>query len=207
RPTGPTPPPPARGGPPPAERRPATPPAAQRSGAAPSEQRPAAPTEQRYGGNGQPAQRQAESRFQDPHASQYPTQSLPQYQARPAEPRAQERSGEPRAQEPRSREPRFSGTAQHPGWQAAERAGRPAVDTRTSGGLPKRDPMANLVPGGFEARPTEIPRSANGVRSFLTEFQRGVSTGRDNRARPDRPPEPGSAPYPSSHSNRSTGES
>ncbi|WP_203656199.1 sensor histidine kinase [Actinocatenispora rupis] len=132
---------------------------------------------------------------------------------RPTPPRVPDpaRTGEPaRPATPRAepaRAARVEPASPHPGWQAAERAGRPTVDARTTGGLPKRDPMANLVPGGFEPRPTEIPRSANGVRSFLTEFQRGVASGRDHRPEPDRPPEPDPASFTSSHPNRRTGES
>ena len=81
---------------------------------------------------------------------------------------------------------------QHDGWRAAQRAARPEVTEQTSQGLPRRAPMAQLVPGGFgRERTTEIARTATAVRSFLTEYQRGVSSGRhraaSNPAGPDTP--------------------
>ncbi len=99
---------------------------------------------------------------------------------------------------------------------AEERAaGRPALPvrhtpsdrTRTHRGMPVRDPMSQLAPGLSGPQPVaeDIPRHAGAVRSFLTEYQRGVSTGRDRRASAGRDARSAAA-HQSSHPNR-TGES
>jgi hypothetical protein len=73
--------------------------------------------------------------------------------------------------------------ATDPGWQAAARANKQARATSSREGLPRRDPMAQLVPGSFTPMPEEIPRTAAGIRSFLNEYQRGVRNGRHENTR------------------------
>src|SRR5207244_5022156 len=49
-------------------------------------------------------------------------------------------------------------TAADEGWQAARQAAQPEVAAVTDAGLPKRVPMAQLVPGGVEKAPTNANR-------------------------------------------------
>jgi signal transduction histidine kinase len=66
------------------------------------------------------------------------------------------------------------------GWRAAQAAGLPTSAGSTPGGLPRRMPAANLIPGAIPSVPLSAPptRSAAEVRDRLTGFQRGVSEGR-----------------------------
>jgi len=68
------------------------------------------------------------------------------------------------------------------GWRAAEAAGAPISGGLTSGGLPRRIPRANLVPGGVaEAgpeQPSGLTRSAAATRERMASFQRGSQRGR-----------------------------
>ncbi|MGF1662090.1 MAG: hypothetical protein ACFCVG_06415 [Kineosporiaceae bacterium] len=73
------------------------------------------------------------------------------------------------------------------GWQAAAaaEAGQPAE--LTAAGLPRRRPMAQLVPGSAPqgtatAAPARRPRDADAVRGRLANYQRGLQSGR-NRIR------------------------
>ncbi len=70
------------------------------------------------------------------------------------------------------------------GWRAASAAVPPAGPAETTGsGLPKRRPMAQLVPGGVEdvAEPVRVrERSPDAVRGLLTAYHRGVQRGRNN---------------------------
>jgi hypothetical protein len=57
----------------------------------------------------------------------------------------------------------------------------------TDGGLPRRRPMANLMPGSVDVdpaddSPAEIQRDADALRGRLGSLQRGISRGRDNLA-------------------------
>ena len=54
-----------------------------------------------------------------------------------------------------------------------------AVDTTTTAGLPKRTPMAQLVPGGVDrgGNPAQ-KRTPEGVRGLLSAYHRGVQRGR-----------------------------
>jgi hypothetical protein len=65
------------------------------------------------------------------------------------------------------------------GWVAASQAADPQVDGTTSAGLPRRVPMAQLVPGGVE-KPTANAnrRSPEQVRGLLSAYHRGVQRGR-----------------------------
>jgi signal transduction histidine kinase len=71
------------------------------------------------------------------------------------------------------------------GWRAAEAVHAPSSDGVTTGGLPKRVPRANLIPGAVGASPAasaipapKAPRSAAERRERLTSFQRGHRRGR-----------------------------
>jgi hypothetical protein len=62
---------------------------------------------------------------------------------------------------------------------AASQAADPQVDGTTSAGLPRRVPMAQLVPGGVEkATANANRRSPEQVRGLLSAYHRGVQRGR-----------------------------
>ncbi len=70
-------------------------------------------------------------------------------------------------------------TAADDGWLAASQAADPQVDGTTSAGLPRRVPMAQLVPGGVEKVTTSANRrSPEQVRGLLSAYHRGVQRGR-----------------------------
>ncbi|HWS31303.1 MAG TPA: nitrate- and nitrite sensing domain-containing protein, partial [Actinoplanes sp.] len=70
-------------------------------------------------------------------------------------------------------------TAADDGWQAARQAAEAPVDATTTAGLPKRKPMAQLVPGGVERAGTSVQRrTPEGVRGLLSAYHRGVARGR-----------------------------
>ncbi|MFC7527963.1 nitrate- and nitrite sensing domain-containing protein [Actinoplanes sp. GCM10030250] len=70
-------------------------------------------------------------------------------------------------------------TAADDGWQAARKAAEAPVDTTTTAGLPKRTPMAQLVPGGVDRGGTSVQRrTPEGVRGLLSAYHRGVQRGR-----------------------------
>jgi hypothetical protein len=63
----------------------------------------------------------------------------------------------------------------------------------TSTGLPKRTPMAQLVPGAVEKPTTSVQRrTPEGVRGLLSAYHRGVQRGRthpsDNPTNPEATP-------------------
>jgi hypothetical protein len=66
------------------------------------------------------------------------------------------------------------------GWRAAAYAAeQPSEASLTEGGLPKRVPMAQLVPGGVEKNTTATSRrSPESVRGLLSAYHRGVQRGR-----------------------------
>ncbi|MEU4237834.1 nitrate- and nitrite sensing domain-containing protein [Actinoplanes sp. NPDC026619] len=70
-------------------------------------------------------------------------------------------------------------TAADEGWQAAAAAAERSIDTTTTAGLPKRTPMAQLVPGGVDrgGDPAQ-KRTPEGVRGLLSAYHRGVQRGR-----------------------------
>jgi signal transduction histidine kinase len=70
-------------------------------------------------------------------------------------------------------------TAADEGWQAARAAAEHSVDLTTTAGLPKRTPMAQLVPGGVDrgGDPAQ-KRTPEGVRGLLSAYHRGVQRGR-----------------------------
>jgi hypothetical protein len=72
-------------------------------------------------------------------------------------------------------------TAADDGWRAASRVADAQVTKTTSTGLPKRVPMAQLVPGGVEKSTTSVQRrTPESVRGLLSAYHRGVQRGRNN---------------------------
>ncbi|MFG3600575.1 sensor histidine kinase [Micromonospora chersina] len=72
-------------------------------------------------------------------------------------------------------------TAADDGWRAASAATEVPVAETTQKGLPKRKPMAQLVPGGIEKPSTSVQRrTPEGVRGLLSAYHRGVQRGRTN---------------------------
>jgi hypothetical protein len=73
-------------------------------------------------------------------------------------------------------------TAADTGWQAAAAAAEPAVAEKTANGLPKRRPMAHLVPGSVETDRTSAPaveyRDAQAVGATLAAYGRGLARSR-----------------------------
>ena len=70
-------------------------------------------------------------------------------------------------------------TAADEGWQAARAAAEASIDSTTTAGLPKRTPMAQLVPGGVDRGGTSVQRrTPEGVRGLLSAYHRGVQRGR-----------------------------
>lgn len=66
------------------------------------------------------------------------------------------------------------------GWRAASHAAEADVQETTAAGLPKRRPMAQLVPGGVEKGPAAGQRrSPEAVRGLLSAYHRGVQRGRE----------------------------
>lgn len=66
------------------------------------------------------------------------------------------------------------------GWRAASDAAEADVQETTAAGLPKRRPMAQLVPGGVEKGPAAGQRrSPEAVRGLLSAYHRGVQRGRE----------------------------
>ncbi|TDB76662.1 sensor histidine kinase [Micromonospora sp. KC723] len=72
-------------------------------------------------------------------------------------------------------------TAADDGWRAAVAASEVPVEATTQTGLPKRTPMAQLVPGAVEKPTTSVQRrTPEGVRGLLSAYHRGVQRGRSN---------------------------
>jgi hypothetical protein len=71
-------------------------------------------------------------------------------------------------------------TAADEGWAAASAAAAHVDESDTTmSGLPKRTPMAQLVPGGVDRGETSLQRrSPEGVRGLLSAYHRGVQRGR-----------------------------
>ncbi|MDG4760137.1 nitrate- and nitrite sensing domain-containing protein [Micromonospora sp. WMMD710] len=82
-------------------------------------------------------------------------------------------------------------TAADDGWRAASAAASaaPVAETTTTG-LPKRKPMAQLVPGAVEKPTTSVQRrSPEAVRGLLSAYHRGVQRGRSTSDNPTSPEE------------------
>jgi hypothetical protein len=72
-------------------------------------------------------------------------------------------------------------TAADEGWQAARAAADIPLDTTTTAGLPKRTPMAQLVPGGVDRGGNSVQRrTPEAVRGLLSAYHRGVQRGRQS---------------------------
>ncbi|MDO3701270.1 nitrate- and nitrite sensing domain-containing protein [Micromonospora sp. C28SCA-DRY-2] len=72
-------------------------------------------------------------------------------------------------------------TAADEGWRAASAASAVPVAATTPTGLPKRTPMAQLVPGAVEKPTTSVQRrTPESVRGLLSAYHRGVQRGRSN---------------------------
>jgi signal transduction histidine kinase len=90
-------------------------------------------------------------------------------------------------------------TAADEGWRKASAVTEVAVSDTTATGLPKRVPMAQLVPGGVE-RPTNSVqrRTPEAVRGLLSAYHRGVQRGRSHTSdEPARSPQPPTGPQSS----------
>jgi len=72
-------------------------------------------------------------------------------------------------------------TAADDGWRAAQAAATPHNNGTTDHGLPRRVPMAQLVPGGVETPvgAGSDRRSPDSVRGLLSAYHRGVQRGRE----------------------------
>jgi hypothetical protein len=82
-------------------------------------------------------------------------------------------------------------TAADEGWQAARAAAEAPVEITTTAGLPKRKPMAQLVPGGVDrAENSTQRRTPEAVRGLLSAYHRGVQRGRtkEQSTNPDESP-------------------
>jgi signal transduction histidine kinase len=78
-------------------------------------------------------------------------------------------------------------TAADDGWRAASSLTEVEVDETTEAGLPKRRPMAQLVPGGVEATQSAPGRrTPEAVRGLLSAYHRGVQRGRMQNTSDDR---------------------
>jgi signal transduction histidine kinase len=79
------------------------------------------------------------------------------------------------------------------GWRAAQAASDPEVVGTTETGLPKRVPMAQLVPGGVEqAGAGAERRSPDAVRGLLSAYHSGVERGRGAQGKAAEPSTAGS---------------
>jgi signal transduction histidine kinase len=101
-------------------------------------------------------------------------------------------------------------TAADDGWRAASSAAEQAVQERTQAGLPKRRPMAQLVPGGVGATAEKAPaaaatqrRSPDQVRGLLSAYHRGVQRGRE-QSTDDQPSNSGGSPSSQAGKERGT---
>ncbi|MFG2065095.1 nitrate- and nitrite sensing domain-containing protein [Micromonospora sp. NPDC048871] len=72
-------------------------------------------------------------------------------------------------------------TAADDGWRAASAASQAPAAGTTQTGLPKRTPMAQLVPGAVEKPTNSVQRrNPESVRGLLSAYHRGVQRGRNN---------------------------
>ncbi|HEX5596668.1 MAG TPA: nitrate- and nitrite sensing domain-containing protein [Micromonosporaceae bacterium] len=85
------------------------------------------------------------------------------------------------------------------GWRAASAAAEVPVVETTRTGLPKRVPMAQLVPGGVEKpAATTQRRTPEAVRGLLSAYHRGVQRGRGNSKNEDSGATPAGQQFPQS---------
>ncbi|MFG1889865.1 nitrate- and nitrite sensing domain-containing protein [Micromonospora sp. NPDC049051] len=113
-----------------------------------------------------------------------PAQPAPPSYAPPAATRPSMPDTPPAAAPPADPPPAASAdawrTAADEGWSRASRAAAPATAGTTRSGLPKRQPQAQLVPGGIEPRAgrDRSRRTPDEVRGLLSAYHRGVQRGR-----------------------------
>lgn len=80
--------------------------------------------------------------------------------------------------------PGFRLASTDPGWAVASRAAAPRTGSTTDGGLPRRLPMVNLVPGELTAEATRPERrNAAKLRSSLSDFTAGHQRARGEQTR------------------------
>ncbi|MEH0935197.1 nitrate- and nitrite sensing domain-containing protein [Micromonospora psammae] len=86
-------------------------------------------------------------------------------------------------------------TAADDGWRAAVAASEVPVAATTETGLPKRTPMAQLVPGAVEKPTTPVQRrTPEAVRGLLSAYHRGVQRGRTSHPSDSNPTSPEATP-------------
>jgi len=74
------------------------------------------------------------------------------------------------------------------GWRLATAASEPSAAEVTDSGLPKRVPMAQLVPGGVDKNANAAHRrTPEAVRGLLSAYHRGVQRGRTQQSRSSAP--------------------
>ncbi|GAA1884949.1 hypothetical protein GCM10009687_61790 [Asanoa iriomotensis] len=79
----------------------------------------------------------------------------------------------------RRSDPESWATAADDGWRAASAMSEMQVNETTQAGLPKRVPMAQLVPGGVDKAASSVQkRTPEAVRGLLSAYHRGVQRGR-----------------------------
>jgi hypothetical protein len=80
-----------------------------------------------------------------------------------------------------------------------------AITETTTAGLPKRTPMAQLVPGGVdkEAANAVQRRTPEGVRGLLSAYHRGVQRG---RSQPKDDSQTGTQPTPAGQQSAQAGK-
>jgi hypothetical protein len=95
-------------------------------------------------------------------------------------------------------------TAADEGWRAAMAASDVPVNETTSAGLPKRTPMAQLVPGGIDKSAAAVQRrTPEGVRGLLSAYHRGVQRG---RSQPKDDSQTGTQPTPAGQQSAQAGK-
>ncbi|GGK30821.1 hypothetical protein GCM10010124_24550 [Pilimelia terevasa] len=110
----------------------------------------------------------------DPYPQEQPAE-VPEPESAPAAGWEESSPAPPRPEQPVWR------TAADDGWRAAEAVNEPPAAETTDAGLPRRTPMAQLVPGGIEADSAAAQqqrRTPEGVRGLLSAYHRGVQRGR-----------------------------
>ncbi|GIF70515.1 hypothetical protein Asi02nite_00330 [Asanoa siamensis] len=113
-----------------------------------------------------------------PGGSGLPTRPVPS----PAQPAARPAGGDSNGNgngATRRAEPDSWQTAADDGWRTASAVSEMQVNETTGAGLPKRVPMAQLVPGGVDKASASVQkRTPEAVRGLLSAYHRGVQRGR-----------------------------
>ncbi len=162
---------------PPPSRPPAWPPA---SGGDPRGGIPAAP-----GANDMTMELPIFSELESAWFSSGASHEAPRPGAWPPEPSAAPSSGAPEGARRAPEEVSWRSVADE-GWRAAQAAATPQDNGATERGLPRRVPMAQLVPGGMEtAAVVSDRRTPDSVRGLLSAYHRGVQRGREAQGTAD----------------------